>query len=55
MRSLDGLEVQWCRTRDHVFPVLKGDEFQRCPDSMVIGSFFLVESDKSKKRHQMRS
>ncbi len=27
-------------TCDHVLPGLKSDEFQRCPDSMVIGSFF---------------
>lgn len=45
MQCLDGLEVRWCRSRDHVLPVLKRDEFQRCPDSMVIGSFFPVESE----------
>ena len=42
MQSLDGLEVRWCRSRDHLLPGLKSDEFH----SMVIGSFFPVESEK---------
>ncbi len=35
--SLDGFKVLDSRSRSSG---LKSDEFQRCPDSMVIGSFF---------------
>ncbi len=35
--SLDGFKVLGSRTRSSRS---KSDEFQRCPDSMVIGSFF---------------
>ncbi len=35
--SLDGFKVWTC---DHILLGLKNDQLQRCPDSMVIASFF---------------
>ncbi len=37
-------------TCNHFFPGLKSDEFQRCSDLMVIGSFFPGEREKELRK-----